>query len=179
VDTSIEPWPGVFDNPMLDMRKRTNFLIREEALELARKLGPEAPTAIVDHGANPGVVSHFVKQALINLDRVLRNGNARPRRREEWAQLASELGVSVIQIAERDTQASDQPKRHGEFINTWSIDGFVGELMQPVELSLGTHEEKLPRRAREHRAGSHTLYLPRPGCGTFARAWTPSVGGYQ
>jgi len=179
VDTSIEPWPGVYDNPMLDIRKRTNYLIREEALELAKKLGPDAPTAIVDHGANPGLVSHFVKQALLDLNRTLRNENARPQRREEWAQLARDLNVAVIQIAERDTQASAHPKRNGEFINTWSIDGFIFELMQPVELSLGTHEKQLPRRARQHRPGSGTFYFPRPGCGTFARSWTPSIGGFQ
>ena len=50
VDTSIEPWPGVFDNPMLDLRQRTNYLTRQRALQLATELGPESPTAIVDHG---------------------------------------------------------------------------------------------------------------------------------
>jgi homospermidine synthase len=179
VDTSIEPWPGVYANPMLDMRSRTNFLIREKALQLSKELGPNAPTAVVDHGANPGLVSHFVKRALLDLNRTLRKGTTKPTSREEWAMLARELGVTVIQIAERDTQVSDVAKRHGEFVNTWSIEGFVDELMQPCEVSIGVHELKLPRRARQHRRGSGTLYLPRPGCGTFARSWTPSVGGYQ
>lgn len=179
VDTSIEPWPGVYANPMLDMRSRTNYVIREKALQLAADLGPDAPTAIVDHGANPGLVSHFVKQALLNLDSMLRSGKARPSSREEWAALARDLEVSVIQIAERDTQVSDNAKRHGEFVNTWSIDGFVDELMQPSELAIGVHELNLPKRARQHRRNSGTMYLPRPGGGTFARSWTPSVGGYQ
>lgn len=179
VDTSIEPWPGVFDNPMLDMRQRTNFLVREKALRLAEELGPDSPTAVVDHGANPGLVSHFVKRALLDLDSKLRNGSVRPASREEWANLARELDVSIIQISERDTQASDRPKRHGEFINTWSIDGFVDELMQPAEFSYGPHEKRLPKGARQHRKGSGTIYLPRPGGGTFARSWTPSVGGFQ
>ena len=179
VDTSIEPWPGVYANPMLDMRARTNFVIREKALQLAAELGPDSPTAVVDHGANPGLVSHFVKRALLNLDSELRSGRARPVTREDWAALARELEVTVIQIAERDTQVSNDAKRHGEFVNTWSIDGFVDELMQPSELSIGVHELHLPARARQHRPGSKTLYLPRPGGGTFARSWTPSVGGYQ
>jgi homospermidine synthase len=179
VDTSIEPWPGVYDNPMLKMRDRTNFVIREKALRLAAELGPTAPTAVVDHGANPGLVSHFVKRALLDLDRILRAGEARPASREDWAALARDLEVSVIQIAERDTQVSDHAKRHGEFVNTWSIDGFVDELMQPCEVSIGLHELNLPRRARRHRPDSGTLFLPRPGGGTFARSWTPSVGGYQ
>jgi len=179
VDTSIEPWPGVYANPMLKMRDRTNFVIREKALRLAEEIGADAPTAVVDHGANPGLVSHFVKRALLELDRALRTGDARPQSREDWARLARDLGVQVIQIAERDTQVSDHAKRHGEFVNTWSIDGFVDELMQPCEVSIGVHELNLPRRARRHRSDSGTLYLPRPGGGTFARSWTPSVGGYQ
>src|SRR5688572_21383784 len=112
VDTSIEPWPGVYANPMLKMRDRTNFVIREKALRLAAELGEDAPTAVVDHGANPGLVSHFVKRALLDLDRSLRAGKARPASREEWAALARDLGVCVIQIAERDTQVSDHAKRH-------------------------------------------------------------------
>lgn len=179
VDTSIEPWPGVYDNPMLKMRERTNFVIREKALKLAAELGPDSPTAVVDHGANPGLVSHFVKRGLLELDRILRKGKTRPATREEWAALARDLGIQVIQIAERDTQVSDHAKHHGEFVNTWSIDGFVDELMQPCEISVGVHELNLPRRARQHRRGSGTLFLPRPGGGTFARSWTPSVGGYQ
>jgi homospermidine synthase len=109
----------------------------------------------------------------------LRAGEARPDRREEWAELARNLDVAVIQVAERDTQVADYPKRLGEFVNTWSIDGFVDELLQPAELSIGPHEMNLPRRARQHRQDSGTLYLPRPGGGTFARSWVPSVGGYQ
>jgi homospermidine synthase len=179
VDTSIEPWPGVFDNPMLELHQRTNHAIREEIVDLAGELGPDSPTAVVDHGANPGLVSHFVKRALIDLDRIVRNGNAKPSSREAWAHLARDLGISTIQISERDTQASRQPKRHGEFINTWSIDGFVDELMQPAELSLGTCERRRPRGAREHRPGSRTLYLGRPGASTFARSWAPSIGGFQ
>jgi homospermidine synthase len=88
VDTSIEPWPGVYANPMLEMRHRTNFVIRESALKLAKELGPDSPTAVVDHGANPGLVSHFVKRALLNLDRTLRKGQACPTSREDWATLA-------------------------------------------------------------------------------------------
>jgi len=179
VDTSIEPWPGVFDNPMRELLERTNFVARAEILELAREFGPEAPTAVVDHGANPGLVSHFVKHALIDLERSIRGQSSRPSTREEWARLAFELDVTSIQISERDTQASDRPKRDGEFVNTWSIDGFVDELMQPTEFSFGTSEKRQPPGGREHRPGSGTLFLERPGGGTFARSWVPSLGGFQ
>jgi homospermidine synthase len=179
VDTSIEPWPGVFDNPMLTVRDRTNYLTRDRMLRLARRLGPDSPTAIVDHGANPGLVSHFVKRALLDLRTALGLGEWRPVDRQEWAMLARDLGVSLIQVSERDTQAAERPKRPNEFVNTWSIDGFVDELMQPAELSLGTHEPRRPHGAHWHRRGSGTIYLKRPGGATFARSWLPSLGGFQ
>ena len=45
------------------------------------KLAPKyrgGPTAVIAHGANPGLVSHFVKKALVNLakDTGLRRGQA-------------------------------------------------------------------------------------------------------
>lgn len=179
VDTSIEPWPGVFDNPMLDLRQRTNYLTRHRALQLAAELGPDSPTAIVDHGANPGLVSHFAKRALLDLNKALRSDSSRPASREEWAALARDLGITLIQISERDTQASDRPKRPGEFVNTWSIDGFLDESMQPSELSLGTADKGKPKGAQYHRRDSGSIFLNRPGAATFARTWAPSIGGFQ
>ncbi len=179
VDTSIEPWPGVFDNPMLDLRQRSNFMIRARALQLARELGPDSPTAVVDHGANPGLVSHFLKRALLDLARALGGDHARPTNREEWATLARDLGVRLVQVSERDTQAGERPKRPGEFVNTWSIDGFLDEAMQPAELSFGTFEKRKPKGAQYHRRDSGTLFLNRPGAATYARSWTPSGGGFQ
>ncbi|MEX2149196.1 MAG: saccharopine dehydrogenase NADP-binding domain-containing protein [Steroidobacteraceae bacterium] len=179
VDTSIEPWPGVFDNPMLTMRERTNFRTREDMLKLGRRLQPGAPTAVVDHGANPGLVSHFVKQALLDLASGSGRSVETPADAAGWATLARDFGVTLIQISERDTQATDRPKRPNEFVNTWSIDGFIDELMQPSELSLGTSEHAKPAGSHWHRPGCGSVYLHRPGGATFARSWLPSSGGFQ
>jgi homospermidine synthase len=179
VDTSIEPWPGVFDNPMLTMRERTNFRTREDMLKLGRRLKPGSATAVVDHGANPGLVSHFVKRALLDLASGQNRGGEAPTGAAGWATLARDLGVSLIQISERDTQATDRPKRPNEFVNTWSIDGFIDELMQPSELSLGTAETGKPLGSHWHRPRCGSVYLHRPGGATFARSWLPSSGGFQ
>ncbi|HEY6923397.1 MAG TPA: saccharopine dehydrogenase NADP-binding domain-containing protein, partial [Steroidobacteraceae bacterium] len=66
LDTCIEPWPGGYTDPTLPAAKRTNYALREEALAL-RPGNARAPTAVLTHGANPGLVSHFVKQALLNI----------------------------------------------------------------------------------------------------------------
>jgi homospermidine synthase len=131
------------------------------------------------HGANPGLVSHFVKQALLDIARDADPSADVPADRGGWGRLAEQLGVKVIHIAERDTQVANVAKEPGEFVNTWSIDGFYSEGSQPSELGWGTHEKHFPADGRRHDFGSRAaIYLLRPGAGTRVRSWTPLEGSY-
>ncbi|HYC63500.1 MAG TPA: saccharopine dehydrogenase NADP-binding domain-containing protein, partial [Reyranellaceae bacterium] len=112
IDTCIEPWPGGYTDPSVSVSMRSNYALRERMLELAPKYRG-GPTAVIAHGANPGLVSHFVKKALVNLAKDTGLGKVRPRSRDEWARLARDMGVEVIHIAERDTQVSKNPKKVG------------------------------------------------------------------
>lgn len=179
LDSCIEPWAGGFTDPALSPDQRSNYALRESVLELRRRL-PGGPTAVVTHGANPGLVSHLVKQALLDVAADLAPDVPEPRTREAWAALAARLGVKTIHVAERDTQVSLRPKEVGEFVNTWSIEGFVSEVAQPAELGWGTHERALPPDARTHATGSGcAIYLLRPGAATCVRSWTPQQGPYH
>src|SRR6516225_9968183 len=66
LDTCIEPWPGGYTDPTVPAARRTNYAMRDEALAL-RPGNARAPTAVLTHGANPGLVSHLTKQALLNI----------------------------------------------------------------------------------------------------------------
>jgi homospermidine synthase len=179
LDTCIEPWAGGYTDPNLTPSLRSNYALRENALKLRKKLGV-GPTAVITHGANPGLVSHFVKQALLNIasDTELDSGN--PTTRAEWAALAHKLGIKVMHVAERDTQVPSVPKHPGEFVNTWSVDGFVGEGMQPAELGWGAHEKQLPPNGRRHEFGCDSaIYLMQPGASTRVRTWTPLAGHFH
>ncbi len=163
LDTCIEPWPGGYTDPSLSPSLRSNYALREKALELRRHRGKK-PTAVLTHGANPGLVSHLVKEAMLNLVSDIGLDATKPCDRRGWGELAARLGVKVIHIAERDTQVSPQPKRVAEFVNTWSIDGFVSEGSQPAELGWGSHERHFPADGRRHEFGSDcAIYLLRPG----------------
>lgn len=177
LDTCIEPWAGGYTDPSLSPSQRSNYALRESALEVARKY-PNGPTAVLTHGANPGLVSHLMKEALLDVARDTGLGGEVPADRAGWAALAERVGVKAIHVAERDTQvAADRPKQVGEFVNTWSIDGFVGEGCQPAELGWGSHERALPADGRRHEFGCDAaVYLLRPGAGTRVRSWTPLEG---
>ena len=182
LDTCTEPWPGGYTDPNLPPAARSNYALRESALALRTKGTGDrpGPTAILTHGANPGLVSHFVKQALLDVARDGDPAAAVPADRTGWGRLADLLGVRAIHIAERDTQVSTIPKAPGEFVNTWSIDGFYSEGSQPAELGWGTHERHFPEDGRRHDFGSRAaIYLMRPGAGTRVRSWTPLEGPYH
>lgn len=179
LDTCTEPWAGGYVDRTLTPSQRSNYALRESALALKSRFAG-GPTAVLAHGANPGLVSHFVKEALLNIARDADLSAEMPTDRAGWANLARRLDVKVIHIAERDTQVADLPKRVGEFVNTWSIDGFVSEGCQPAELGWGTHEKHFPKDGGQHDFGcGAAIYLERPGAGTRVRTWTPLEGPFH
>lgn len=175
IDTVVEPWIGFYFDKTKGPGDRANYALRETVLE-ARRKSPGGTTAISCCGANPGMVSWFVKQALLDLKRDLKMEGAEPSSRDEWAALAHRLGVKGIHIAERDTQRANTPKPADMFVNTWSVEGFVSEGLQPAELGWGTHEKWLPANARTHETGCQAaIYLMQPGANTRVRTWTPTA----
>jgi homospermidine synthase len=179
LDTCIEPWPGGYTDPTVPVAKRTNYAMREEVLAL-RAGNARAPTAVITHGANPGLVSHLLKQALLNIAADTKVDAGKPATRAEWGELARRLSVKVVHIAERDTQVSNKPKLPGEFVNTWSVDGFVSEGCQPAEMGWGTHERNFPRDGKRHDFGClAAIYLMQPGAATRVRTWTPRAGHFH
>jgi homospermidine synthase len=179
LDTCIEPWAGGYTDPSMPVETRSNYIMRLDALKL-RGDEKKSPTAVLTHGANPGLVSHMVKQALINIAKDTGLKTKVPANRAEWATLAQELGIKVIHIAERDTQVANVPKELNEFVNTWSVDGFVSEGAQPAELGWGTHEKHFPADGGRHERGSGcAIYLKRPGASTRVRTWAPAAGPFH
>jgi homospermidine synthase len=175
IDTVAEPWPGFYMDRKASVSQRSNYALREAVLAL-RKRRPGGVTAVNCCGANPGMVSWFVKQALLDIARDLHIDTAEPKSREEWGRLMQRVGVKGIHIAERDTQRARDPKPRGKFVNTWSVEGFVSEGLQPAELGWGTHEKALPANGRKHDFGcGAAIYLLQPGAGTRVRSWTPTA----
>jgi homospermidine synthase len=176
LDTVIEPWPGTYTDASLSVSQRSNYAKRELLLE-QRRAHPAGPTAVSCCGANPGMASWLVKHALLDIAAETGLDPVEPKTREEWGRLMQSVGVKGIHIAERDTQQARTPKPMGVFVNTWSVDGFVAESLQPAELGWGTHEKSLPPDAQRHETGCDAaVYLLRPGGDTRVRSWCPTPG---
>jgi homospermidine synthase len=176
IDTVVEPWTGYYIDPSLSVSDRSNYALRESLLAF-RRANPGGPTAISCCGANPGMVSWFVKQALLDIARDTGLSHDEPKNRGDWARLMQRTGVKGIHIAERDTQRANTPKPRDMFVNTWSVEGFISEGLQPAELGWGTHEPSMPENGCAHQTGcGAAIYLLQPGANTRVRSWTPTPG---
>jgi homospermidine synthase len=178
IDTVVEPWPGFYFDISLSNADRTNHALRETILDEKRR-NPGGTTAISCCGANPGMVNWFVKQALVDIARDTGANLPTPEAddRQGWARMMQKLGVQGIHIAERDTQVSNRPKPLNAFWNTWSVEGFLSEGLQPAELGWGTFEPWMPDNARKQTKGCRSaIYLEQPGANTRVRTWCPTPG---
>lgn len=181
LDTVIEPWKGFYDDANASPAARTNYALREQVQEMKKEASLGTITSITCCGANPGMVSFLVKDALIKLAKDTNvHLSQEPQTREEWAELMQRLGVKGVHIAERDTQVAKVPKKANVFCNTWSAEGFVSEGNQPAELGWGSHEKWFPENAHRHVDGCQAaVYINRPGATTRVRTWCPTLGAQQ
>jgi homospermidine synthase len=178
INTSIERWKDEPDETIHTMAERTLYHTHQ-ATRKALGHSEGKATCIATHGANPGLVTHFVKAALIDIAKAMKLDATVPASRQEWAQLAQRTGTKVIHISERDTQVIDVPKIKNEFVNTWSCEGFWAEGRAPAELGWGTHED--PEANVFHHIGGprNAVYLDRPGVATLVKSWVPIGGSYN
>jgi len=184
VNTSVEEWNPYKDSERNDPTKYTLYSRHMEIRNVIASWGNnDGTTAIVDHGANPGLVSHFTKHALTDIgNKILKEKSNDPRKSQlekalsdkNFAKLAQLEGVKTIHISERDTQITNQPKEINEFVNTWSIEGFFEEGVAPAELGWGTHERYVPQTAFFHKVGpKNQICLTNMGMKTWVRSWVP------
>ena len=182
LNTSLEEWDPYSAAVSRNPTERTLYWRHMKLRKLTDTWGGKGPTAIVEHGANPGLVSHLTKKSLFDIaTRAIKDGKAASGVSEGLAVenfpvLAQKLGVKVIHIAERDTQVSDKPKLLNEFVNTWSVEGFYEEGIAPAELGWGTHEKTLPVNAYQHESGpKNQICIAQPGATTWVRSWVPKM----
>jgi homospermidine synthase len=175
IDTVVEPWAGFYFDTS-DNAQRTNYALRQKVRD-EKATNPGGTTAVSCCGANPGMVSWFVKEGLMTLSRDLGRDDPLPADRAGWAWLMQDLGVKGVHIAERDTQARAKPRPRDVFVNTWSVEGFIAEGFQPAELGWGTHETWFPDNGHRHSAGCQAgIWLERPGAITRVHTWCPTPG---
>jgi len=185
INTSVEIWDPYADMESATPQSRTLYVRHMAVRRMMSGWKEKGPTAVLEHGANPGLVSHFTKLALRDIalaaldSDVLSEDAARSVERHlrstSWPELAQALSVKTIHISEIDTQETHIPFDPKIFSNTWSVDGFHEEGTSPAELGWGTHEAALKQGICEHAGGpGNQICLERFGIDTYVKSRVPS-----
>lgn len=184
VNTSVEVWDPV-EGLSKDSPYEKSLYFRQMKLREMSRDWKGATTAVVDHGANPGLISHFVKQGLVDIaNNLIADKSAEGADKEQledliknhkFNELSRKIGVKVIHCSERDTQITNKPKEVDEFVGTWSVEGLREEGTAPAEMGWGTHEQKLPELAHVPPIGpKNQIFLAQMGMNTWVRSWIPN-----
>jgi homospermidine synthase len=184
VNTSVEEWDPYANIHNKSPLEKSLYYRHMELRQVTSTWHNSSITAVVDHGANPGLISHFTKKGLEDIaKKALCDKSTKKKdtkvieelmREKDFARLSMELGVKVIHCSERDTQVTNRPKDVDEFVGTWSIEGLREEGISPAEMGWGTHEKILPPFANVASYGpGNQIFLSQMGMNTWVRSWVP------
>jgi homospermidine synthase len=181
VNTSVEIWNPEEKRFTASPYEKSLYYRQMRLSELTKDWHSDV-TCVVDHGANPGLISHFARQGLFDIAHQMIIDDIAPDpsrileliKSKDYADLAMETGIKVIHCSERDTQISRSPKNVDEFVGTWCIEGLHEEGTAPAEIGWGTHEKELPEYAHLPPAGpKNGIMLAKMGLNTWVRSWLP------
>jgi len=187
INTSMERWP-IEDEHLLDgdrhqLEARSLMTLHKMAVKLGED-NPDGPTIVLEHGMNPGLISHFTKLAIqqIASDVIIAGRHYEQKNNEryealceahaedDFARMAMFLGLRVVHCSERDTQTPLVPRSPGEFLNTWGSYSLYSEGVDPVQIGYGTHEDPNPHQI------DNQIITPERGAFTYAESYVPTVG---
>ena len=135
-DWPDEVWNGsFFDNSINVVKMQQDF---------ANNPNINKHPIVIQHGNNPGIVSHYAKMGLRYIvetqfkdDKNLNDLAARG----AYNLLARELGVKMVQISDKDEQQANIPFSPDVLYNTWCPESFYWECVMKAEFTIGSHED--------------------------------------
>ena len=101
---------------------------------------------LLQHGNNPGLVSHFVKAAI---DYIIRTQFKKDKhlkqlsKENKYNEIAQVLGIKMIHINDIDLQEVKGDFNENLLINPWCVDSFWFEMLSEATFNVGTHEKNI------------------------------------
>jgi homospermidine synthase len=145
----------------------------------------EPPTSILEFGMNPGLISIFVKQGILDIAKhVLQNKSSigpteRKEiegmiRRRDYRAIAHKFLIRTVHCSEIDTQVPNEPIPPTRFVNTWSCLGLIDEAFEPAEVSMGSHEKRVPfKKANMHEVVDNLVAIDKPSHSIKFKSYVP------
>ena len=98
---------------------------------------------VLQHGNNPGLVSHFVKAGLEYIVKKQFKNNKKLNillEQNKFNELAKELDLKEIHVNDNDNQEVKDEFDKNKLYSTWSVDSFFFEMLSEATVNIGTNE---------------------------------------
>lgn len=167
INSAVEVWK---DEPTLKPVDFTFYSRIKSIEDIDKKIPIKNNNFIISLGCNPGNVSIWTLYALDHINKKKFNYQW-----NSYAELAEKMGLRVVHVSERDSQITSNPKKMGEYVNTWSSNSisWYDEAFSYLEISWGTHEKKIPEKANLDLSNEYQYIIDGVGCENFAYSYTP------
>lgn len=129
-----ENWYSIFNENLLKNEIREKYRHNN----LANKY-----PIVLQHGNNPGLVSHFVKEGIDYIVRTQYKKDKKLKKivkNNKFNEAAQILGIKMIHVNDIDLQKINDIYNEKKLFSTWSIDSFFFEMLSEATLNIGTHE---------------------------------------
>ncbi|MCL2370318.1 MAG: saccharopine dehydrogenase NADP-binding domain-containing protein [Firmicutes bacterium] len=146
LNTGESEWPGGWVNFY-----EHNLAIRSMIDEISGINGINLHPIVLQHGNNPGLVSHFVKIAIERIAKAKKNKEAlKAVKQNKFGIAAKILKVRTIHINDIDSQIIDAPAIKDKLYTTWCAENFLYEMLTHSAFSIGVHEGEISERQVGH-----------------------------
>lgn len=138
INTGEADWPDNWYSIFTE-----NILKNEMKKKYENDLEHNKYPIVLQHGNNPGLVSHFVKCAI---DYIVNTQFKRDRRLKrllkegKFNEIAQILDINMIHVNDIDLQIIKEEFSNDKLVSTWCIDSFFFELLSEATQNVGTHE---------------------------------------
>ena len=98
---------------------------------------------VLQHGNNPGLVSHFVKAGIAYIASTQYKKDKHLKeliKHNKFNEAAYKLGIKMIHVNDIDLQKVNDNYNNDTLFNTWCIDSFFFEMLSESTINIGTHE---------------------------------------
>ncbi len=139
INTGETDWPDNWYSIFKENEKK--HLLKEK-----HKSNPETNKypILLQHGNNPGLVSHFVKAALEYIVQTQFQRNKQLKdlvKQGQFHQVAKALGLKMIHVNDIDLQQVKGDYDEKLLVSTWCTDSFWFEMLSEATANIGPHEE--------------------------------------
>ena len=139
INTGEADWPENWYS-ILNENLKKNELKEKYKNSIQKNKNP----IVLQHGNNPGLVSHFVKAGIEYIANTQFKKDKELKKlikENKFNEAAQRLGVKMIHVNDIDLQKINDKYDDNKLFNTWCIDSFFFEALSEATMNIGTQEK--------------------------------------